>query len=337
MEKSLMENWAEKVIAENGFKNSKLIYKADHGSEENLRNLIFAGIYKKKPSVLKLYDEPRRIREAASLTYFNKENKSRKLIGPKVYKYKEASPFRGWYIMEKLPADGYFLSELNALNPLSGAGRKEFLEVYLEYKRHFPKKAFRPLLLAEKLPAEEFHLTRIHRWFEMANEKEIELELKGGKPMLDAKVFFPLYFKVQAFIKKEFKGRKMLWSHGHFKPKEIFFSPKRNVYYITDFAHTYFYPEGYELGFMIWSDWLLGANWKMDYKKWRKGIENWKADVLPVMQMLKIKNPEVLFKVSLAERTLGAILADITASRKPTAEKRRRLKLLLALLKDLTR
>ena len=34
---------------------------------------------------------------------------------------------------------------------------------------------------------------------------------------------------------------------------------------------------------------------------------------------------------------LGAILADVTASRKPIAEKIGRLKLLLALLKDLTR
>ena len=337
MEKSLMENWAKKIIEEIGLKNPKLIYTADHKNLEDLRNLIFEGIFQKKPSILKIYDEPKRIRETASLAYFNKANKSRKLIGPKIYRSKELTPTRGWYVMEKLPADGYFLSELNAPDPLSLSGRKEFLEVFLEYKKYFPKKSFRPLLLAEKLPAEEFHITRIHRWFEMANEKEIELELKGKKPVLDAKVFFPLYFKAQSLIKKEFKGRKMLWSHGHFKPKEIFFSPKRNVYYITDFAHTYFYPEGYELGFMIWSDWLLGADWKIDFRTWRAGVDSWLKDVIPIARKIKMKNPERLMKASLAERTLGAILADVTASRKPIAEKIGRLKLLLALLKDLTR
>jgi len=330
-----MENWAKKVMKEIGFKDSERISVADQGSDENLRNLIYSGIYKKKPSVLKIYDEPRRIREAASLDFFNKNNKSRKLIGPKIHRSKELSPTRGWYVMEKLPADGYFLSDLNAPNPLTSSGREEFLETYLEYKKNFPKKAFRPLLLAEKLPAEEFHITRIHRWFEMASEREIEIELKGGKPVLDAKVFFPLYLKAQSLIKKEFKGRKMLWSHGHFKPKEIFFSPKKNIYYLTDFAHTYFYPEGYELGFMIWSDWLLGANWKVDFKKWKKGIEDWEKDVLPVMRKLKMKSPERLLRASLAERTLGAILADVTASRKPIKEKIGRLKLLIALLKDL--
>lgn len=337
MEKSLMLKLANKVIKETGLKSPRIIYQADYGNAGNLRNIIYQGIYRGKPSVLKIYDEARRVGEAASLAYFNKVNKSKKLIGPKVYKYKQISPFAGWYIMEKLPADGYFLSDSNYPNPLNQAQRKEFLEVYLEYKRCFPKKSFRPLLMSEKLPADEFHIVRIHRWFEMANEKEIELELKGEKPFLDTKRFFPLYFRAQEMIKKEFRPRKMLWSHGHFKPKEIFYSPKKNIYYLTDFAHTYFYPEGYELGFMIWSDWLMGANWKMKYSQWEKGIDSWTKDIFPVMRKLKMKNPKRLIKASLVERTLGTILADVTASNKPRREKKARLDLLLSFLGDLLR
>ena len=239
--------------------------------------------------------------------------------------------------MEKLPADGYFLSELSYPNPLNQAQRKDFLKVYLEYKRCFPKKPFRPLLISEKFPADEFHIIRIHRWFEMANEKEIELEMEGQKPVLVTKRFFPLYFRAQKLIKYEFRNRRMLWSHGHFKPKDIFFSPKKNIYYLTDFAHTYLYPEGYELGFVVWSDWLMGANWKMNYPQWRQGIDFWIKDILPVARKLEMKNPERLLKASLVERTLGTILADVTASNKPRREKIARLDLLMNFLGDLLR
>jgi len=330
-----MLKWAKKVIKETGFKSPKIIYQSFSDSRQNLRNVIFQGKYKGKASVLKIYDEPRRIAEAESLVYFNKVNRSKILIAPQVYKYKQVSPFRGWCIMEKLPADGYFLSEPDYPNPLSQKKRKEFLRVYVEYKRNFPKKAFRPLLLSEKLPADEFHIIRIHRWFEMANEKEIELELRGVKSVLDTEKFFLLYFKAQELIKKEFRNRKMLWSHGHFKPKEIFYSPRKKAYYLTDFAHTYFYPEGYELGFMIWSDWLMGANWRMNYKDWLKGVSAWIEDILPIARQLNFQNPQKLIRASLVERTLGAILADITASNKPREEKVKRLSLLTSFLKDL--
>ncbi len=335
MEKTLLQKWAAKVIGETGLKSPRKIYHSDLGQPDNLRNIIYSGVYRNKPVVLKIYDEPRRIKEASSLVYYNRVNKSKKLIGPAVYKYKEISPSRGWYIMEKLPKDGHFLSESDYPNPMKKIRRKEFLEVYLEYKKHFPKKSFRPLLIAEKLPADEFHITRIHRWFEMANEREIEMQLRGEKPALNLKKFFPLYFQAQELICKVFRPRKMLWSHGHFKAKEIYFSPKKNVYYLTDFAHTCFYPEGYEIGFMIWSDWMLGANWKTDYRKWKRGIGSWTKDVLPIMRQLKMNNPESLLKASLTERCLGAILADVTASRKPKKEKKARLNLLLRLLDDL--
>jgi hypothetical protein len=335
MEKSLMLKWVKEIIRKTKFESPKIIYQAFSGDDENLRNIIYQGSYRGKSCVLKIYHEPRRIAETASITYFNKVNQSKTLIAPKVYRCSQTSPWQGWYIMEKLPKDGYFLSEPDYLEPISQKTRKEFLQVYLEYKKNFPLKPWRPLLIAEKLPADEFHIIRIHRWFEMANEKEIELELKGGKPFLNTERFFPLYFKAQEFIKKEFRNRKMFWSHGHFKPKEIFYSPQRRIYYLTDFAHNYLYPEGYELGFMVWSDWLMGSNWKMNYKNWYKGIDLWVKDILPVAKKLRIKNPGRLINASLVERTLGAILADVTASSRPNEEKKARLNLLTKLLENL--
>jgi len=332
-----MFKWANQIINKTGFKNPKKIYQASSGNPHNLRNIIYQGTYRDIPAVLKICDhlENYGIREGESLFFFNQNNRSKKLIAPELYKHKQLSFWREWFIMEKLPADGRFLSEPEISKNLTQEERREFLEVYLEYKKYFPRKPWRPLLLAEKLPAHEFHLTRIRRWFEMASDKEIESELGGKKSFLSAELFLPLYLTALALIRKEFKIRPKSWSHGHFKPKDIFYSPQKNVYYLTDFAHNYLYPEGYELAFMVWSDWLMGTDWRMSYPEWRKGINSWIKDLLPVAEKLKIKNPRQLLRVSLIERTLGAILADVIASGRPSKEKRARLNLLIHFLKDL--
>lgn len=329
-----MLEWAQQIIKNSGFLKPELIYGAKQYTGD-VRNLIYCGLFKGKPAVLKIYHEPRRVSEASSLEYFNRANKSKKLIAPEVFESHEETPFKGWYIMEKFPEDAYSLAEKHYPNSMDSQTRQEFIDIFLEYQKHFPKKSFRPLLISEKLPADEFHIIRIHRWFEMANEKEIESQLKGNETVLNTKIFFPLYFRAQELIKKEFKNRRMIWSHGHFKPKEIFYSPSKNIYYLTDFAHTYFYPEGYELGFIIWSDWLMTGDWKLPYAEWEKGVGSWIKDLVPVAKKLKYKNPERLIKASLVERILGTILADVTASDKLREEKLARLNYLFKLLKEL--
>lgn len=67
--------------------------------------------------------------------------------------------------------------------------------------------------------------------------------MKGEKIVLKPQEFIPRYEKALKIIRQEFSQRKMVWCHGHFKPHEIFKVPDKDVYYLTDFAHSKMYPK----------------------------------------------------------------------------------------------
>lgn len=329
MKKIDLRTFAKKECKKAGFKISKKIYQGEYYSKDNIRNIIYSGIYKNKPAVIKIYDDPRITDEPISLNNFHKNNKSKLIIAPKLYNYKIFTPNKGWLIIEKLPNNGNFYN-----SPLKPSQRSEFLKLYLEYRENFPNKPTRKLTLAENLNSAQFHVFRINRWFELANNKELERTTKKQKVILDNN-FIKLYNFAINLITKEFKFRKMVWCHGHFKPKEIFKSPDQNFYYLTDFAHTHLYPQGYELAFIIWADWFMTASWKTKYSEWKKGVDAWYNECIKILKTQKIKNPNNLMKASLAERIIGSILADITASDRPIREQTERIKKLSKLFYDL--
>lgn len=318
---------AEKIAKETNFTIDKEIYRGIYYSVNNIRNLIFTGEYKNKPAVLKIYDDPRLTDEPISQINFNKVNKSKILIAPEVYAHKIISPQKGWLIMEKLPENGSFLTQ-----PVKD--KKGFADLYLEYRTSFPLKPTRPLVLAENLPADEFHVFRISRWLELANAKEASNILLGEKPLLDPKQFIRRFENALSVIRKEFKKRKMVWCHGHFKPHELFKTPD-GKYYLTDFAHSKMYPEGYEFGFIIWADWLIHGDWKSPYSKWKKGINDWLEVLRPIARKISVKGFDNLMRASLAERIIGTILADVCASERPAEEKNKRINLAYHLLDDI--
>ena len=330
MEKTHLHDWAKEIARENNFELGKIIYQGEYYSPDKIRNVIFEGIYQSKPAVLKIYDDPRLTDEGAALAQFNKENKSEILIAPQVYAYKAINSKKGWLIMEKLPANGYFLTQ-----PLEKEKRGDFLKFYLEYRKNLSQSPTRPLNLSENLPAHEFHTFRIGRWLQLANDKEADTRVKGELPILEPKEFIPRFERGLGLVRNEFKRRKMTWCHGHFKPHEIFEVPEKEVYYLTDFAHLKMYPQGYELGFIIWADWIMSADWRLDYSVWRQGIDEWTDEFEKIKSQLNLDDFSSLMKASLMERVLGTILVDVCAAERPREEKEIRISLLYKLLDEL--
>lgn len=322
-----LKNLAKWVARKAGFKIGKEIYRGFYYTDK-IRNIIYDGTFESKPAILKLYDDPRLSGEPLAQNAFNAANKSKILLAPQVYKYEIVSPKKGWLIMQKLEG-GYFMS-----SPLLSKERLNFLELYWEYRQNV-KRPSRSLTLAENLPADEFHIFRIYRWLQLANDKEEELIMNGKKPVLLVKKFIPYFKNAAQLIRKEFLKRKMVWCHGHFKPHEIYVLSGQDKYYLTDFAHTKMYPEGYELAFIIWADWIMSADWRLSYGQWRKGIFEWLKEIEKINKMLKIKNFQSLMRAGLIERILGTILADICATDRPRREKERRIDLLYKLLDEL--
>lgn len=321
---------AKEIVQQTGFVLGKIIYQGEYYSPDKIRNIIFDGFYRDKPAVLKIYDDPRLMDEGPALDGFNKKNKSKILIAPQLYAHQTISSKKGWLIMEKLPDNGHFFNQ-----PLSKEKREDFLKLYLEYRDNFPNKPHRFLTLAENLPADEFHIFRIERWFQLANDKEAELTMSGESSILKSEDFIPRFKKGLALIRQEFSKREMVWSHGHFKPHDIFEVPDKKIYYLTDFAHSRMYPQGYELGFIIWADWLMSADWQLDYSVWKQGTDEWMNEIKKIAPQLNLENFSALMRASLVERSLGAILADICAAERPKEEKEVRISLLYEFLDEL--
>ena len=328
MEKSKLQIWAEDIATKKGFILDRLIYSGEYYTSGNVRNVILSGTYQDQPAVLKAYDDPRLSDEPLSLKRFNESNKSKTLIAPKLYAYELISSKKGWFIMEMLPDNGSFFQP-----PLNQQDRKQFIKAFLEYRHNFPYEPTREVCLAENLPASEFHIHRINGWFRLANDKEEELVSLGETQFLNQKEFILKYVEALAKIRKDFEGRKMIWCHGHTKPQEFYRSD--NVTYLTDFAHTKLYPEGYELAFVIWADHLIAGDWKLDYQEWRKGVFVWVDDFEVIAEDLGIVGYQKFIKTCLIERVLGTILADVCASDRPREEKEKRLSLLNNLLDEL--
>lgn len=317
---------ARRVAAATGFRLGSLLYSARHYGRQ-YRNAIYTGTYHGKPAVLKLYDEPQPTDEPRALAAFNRSTQSAILRAPKLYASGIVSPTRGWLIMEELSSSGHFLN-----SPLSSAERKEFLRVFVAYRKSFPKKPHRPLTLLEQLPAPEYHTVRISRWLQLAVDTEIARPLR--QRALTGKEFAPLYETALVFIRNAFKNRKMLWCHGHVKPKELF-QCADGTYALTDFAHTRMYPEGYELAFIIWADWMLPGNWRLPYRQWKQPIREWLQLIRPLAVRLGYKRVDTLLHASLVERTLGTILADVESLDLSYAERRGRLQHLFRFLRAL--
>ncbi len=321
---------AKKIAKDNDFTIKKEIYRGTYYTKDNLRNIIYLGLYKSKKAILKYYNDPRITDEPISLSSFLKNNKSKILTAPKIYKKRIISANQGWFIAEEIP-EGF----KNYDTPMDDKNREEFLRVYLEYRKYFPEFATRKLLHIEKLSPNNFHIFRINRWLELAQKKEAE-RLMNKKKLFLSNEFLAIYEKVVKLISEEFGNRKMVWCHGHFKPHEIFTNEKRNKFYLIDFAHSAMFPEGYELAFIIWSDYLMNSkDWNIPYNKWKQGVKNWLDNLEGIARRLKINNPKNLLRVSLIERVIGTVLADIVSSDRPDAEKKKGIGLMTKLLEDL--
>ncbi|MFH1233735.1 MAG: hypothetical protein V1649_03765 [Patescibacteria group bacterium] len=321
-----LEILVKKIAKKYHFQIVKKIYQAYNLANGDSRNIIYSGFYQNKQAVLKIYNDSQLNDEPIALKIFNKINKSKILIAPQLYEYKIISPKSGWLIMEKIPDKArHFLS------PINDQEKDEFLKVFFEYRKNFSINPTRRLSLLEYLPANKFHLARINRWLEVANIREACERRLIIKP----EQFIPRLNKALLFIDKEFANRKMIWCHGHVKPKEIF-KVKGNLYYLTDFAHVNLYPEGYELAFIIWADYLMSAPWQLGYAKWKQGINNWIDKIeQTITKEMKIKNFRQLIRASLIERIIGAILIDASSEDKSIQEKIGRMELLYKIFDSL--
>lgn len=321
-----METWAQGIAQEQGFTITSCDSVQTYYSSDVIRRMIFLGQFEGAEAQLCVYDDPRICDEAAAIKLFLSHNTSDVISTYEVLAHGDASDHRGWFVLEHS-------SDLeNAFSsPLGDDQRSDFLKLFAEYRSHFPFTPTRALRLDEYLPAHEFHAYRLARWYLLAAQKQETEE----KRVLDPSDVAPRYARAMNLIRSVFSERKMIWCHGHVKPSNFFYNSQDKKYYLTDFAHTRMYPEGYELAFIIWADVLMDGDYSQEYTQWREQIDQWIHLLEP---FAKESSPELydeLIRASLVERVLGTILADIGASDMAYTEKTHRLSYLYRFLDQL--
>jgi len=333
--------WAYELSSREDFTIKEGLWFPAYYDGLRVRSAIFDVIYNEEDAILKLYDDPRPTFEVTALKQFNQHNKSKILVAPKFFKGKGLSSRKGWLLMEKIPEGHYPFSQ-----PVAKDERERLIDLFFEYRRNCPDSANRPLSLVEQLSASEFHCFRINRWLALANEEENKRLQTGKSMVLEPEEFIPRFKIALSYIKKRFFECEMLWSDkGLFQPSDIFSAPEKDICYLNDFCRSAMYPEGYEMSSLIWSDWMISANYHMSDKDWQKGLDEWIELFCEKVKKTEVFLPEfkdgldrfrTLMKACLIERALGSTLADITANTKmPDEEKRARLKNMYRLIDEI--
>lgn len=321
--------WAEQLARKNNFEIGEMIYENKSMLPNRIRNVIYDGKYKGKSAVLKVYDDPWVTDEPVALELFNENNKSKLLTAPELYKYKAETPKMGWFIMEKL-SEGDFLSP-----PLTIKEKKDFVEIYIEYRNNFPVKPERNLNFTESLPADEYHVLRLNRWLQVASDIEESGAMNGDIECFDRKEVLDMYRQGLEVVRKEFFKRKMVYCHGHLRPQEIYKYSKSRKFAIINFAHAKMYPEGYDIAFIIGEDYIFSADWKEGYEYWKKGVFSWIEEFQKAAGILKIRNYKSLIKASLTERILGIIFTEVYTISGAREEKCKRMELMKKLFYEI--
>lgn len=303
-----LEQQAHHIMQENNFIVDKEIYRGFY-YDSRVRDIIYTGSYEEKSAVFKIYDDPRILYEPKQLADFHAQNTSSLLTAPKLYASQIISPHKGWLITEELPTGSFFQSPLSR----STQHREEFLQIFTEYRTHFPTQPTRQLSLSESLPSDEFHFYRIHKWMTLAEQEDEDRLLKGADPILDPASIMPRYLQAIQIIKTEFQKRPMQWSHGHFYPSEVY-KADSGKYYVLDFSHTKMYPQGYEYALMIWADALMKIHPTTTYTDLIAQVQEWIAALTPIAKHFGITHFDTLIRASMLERILGTLFADITAN-----------------------
>ena len=330
MTKEALLQWAKEVAEERKITLGEILYSPAPNHGEDFRNVIFDATWNNQPAVLKMYDDHRLIHESESLVSFHKRNTCATLTAPKLFDSGIIDHRRGWVLMERMPNDSQRFSV-----PMSDNDREKFLDIFVDYRTHFPTTPDRPLNAIEQLSSAEFQKLRLHRWYERAALADVERKRKGQPETLPVSELLPLYYSAMNIVSTGFANRPMIWCHGHFKPQEVFIINGRP--YITDFGHMSMFPEGYELGFIIWADYLTTPSRTVLAAEWIAGLESWIEAMITMAKKLHYQEPEQLVRASVVERLLGTILADVCAREFPLGEIKNRLVMLMPALEKLVR
>jgi len=285
----------DEITTRTNFRPEKEIFRGQIYDKDKVGSLIYKGVWRDKPTVLKIQGLQPDVDEIDLIGRFNDQNESAKIRLPELYDgsmWNEKDGY-GYLLLEYIDAPQIFQPPFANQEQI-----KDLCALYQEYKINCLRE---PLIEREpnELSSLVFTAQRVSHWAKIAQTKG---HLAGAE-VRNMEKFLSLAGKHLPSIKMEFM-------HGHFTYDDIFKLSDKEYVLMSNLFWSY-RPEFYDTTFHLWAgikslreqnvtvDQIIGylQNWLEEYKK------------LPVV--LQDADFERKFDMMMAERCIGALLVDI--------------------------
>jgi hypothetical protein len=296
---------AQEIMTQIGFVPSTEADIRNYYTTDSPRELVIRGTYnieaeQKTDAQLKVVMDPRGLDAYTPLRLFHQQIKASSLLtAPVLLAGQELKDGLSWTLTETIGEEYVQFPE-----PLSDEDRAEFFEMYTTYRAHFPQKAMGDQYIethGEPEDATTFQVDRFKRWRRIKEHDTPEY----NEFDLDA-----IEERVIEAVTRVHQDRPMEYIHGHFKVNQVFRGPNGEVM-LTDFDHAKFFPQGYELAFIGWSEAIMpDANWALAEEEWIANVEMYRTEITAIAEQIGYTNPEELIRVSMIERVYGTFIAD---------------------------
>jgi len=290
---------AQRVLAEikarTNFQPEKEIFRGQIYDPDKVGSLIYKGVWRKLPAVLKIQGLKPEIDEIDMISRFNEQNDSKKIRLPKLYKgskWNELDGY-GYLLLEYIDAPKIYQP------PLADQEQKEdFCRFYQEYKT----KCLRQPLFARQ-PHEKNSLVfvnqRVLHWQKIAEAKEQLTEVNKKR--------------VEKFLNiagRHLPSIKMEFMHGHLTYNDLY-KISDNEYVLMSNLFWSYRPEFYDSTFHLWAGLNSLHNKNIKLEQIIEYLQNWFGQYkkIPVIKQANDFNGK--FNLMMAERCLGALLIDI--------------------------
>lgn len=277
------------------FISEKEIFRGEVYDKDKVGSLIYKGKWQDKPAVLKIQLIRPDIEEVDIINFFNKQNKSKKIRLPRLFKSSKWNKKGGYgyLIMEFIGAPLIYSSSFAAPEQI-----KNFCDFYQEYKTKAINKPFFEKS-ADELSSLVFTVHRVSHWIKIAQAKNTLIK----SDMENIEKFISL-------AGKHLPGIKMEFMHGHLTYSDIYKISEDEYMLMSNLFWSY-RPEYYDATFHLWAGIKNIRDMKVDFGQVVKYVQKWIDEYKKIPFVKKDGDFERKFNIMMAERCIGALLVDL--------------------------
>lgn len=282
------------VVRETGFKVEKEIFRGVIYEKEKVGSIIYKGVFKGKPAVLKLQGLRPETDEGEIIRRFIKQNKSKLVRVPLVYDHKPWNKKRGYGYLITEYVDGHKIFTMPFASPTE---MQNFASFYQEYRT---SALTRPWSKPETKDGLAFTMQRVKHWQKICESKK----------RLAPSDYAPYLAKYFSLAEKHLPSIPMVFCHAHLTADDIYCVPNGSYVLLSNLFWGY-RLQWHDLAFNLWACLQHIRDTHYTLRQWVQYSEQWLATYRAIPIVQKDKKFERKITILFLERVMGGILVDV--------------------------